>query len=188
MVGSGARPYQMAKMGGIGGRGLEMSREKPDRAALTAANTVVAAALASALPAGLWGRRGRGKPRLKLVQWLGAFPRPTTSDISPLFVFFTVANAGETEATIAELWVEPRGGSLMAIQGMEGERDLPCTLAPGQETRFWVRAKGLARALDEGGYGGRRPKVKLVVVDSLGDRHEKRFGFRVDQYLALKDE
>jgi hypothetical protein len=30
--------------------------------------------------------------------------------------------------------------------------------------------------------------VKLVVVDGSGERHEKRFRFRVDEYLALKDE
>jgi len=30
--------------------------------------------------------------------------------------------------------------------------------------------------------------VKLVVVGASGDRYEKRFRFRVDEYLVLKDE
>jgi hypothetical protein len=37
------------------------------------------------------------------------------------------------------------------------------------------------------GHGG-RPRVRLVVEDASGNRREKAFRFRVDEYLELKDE
>jgi hypothetical protein len=136
--------------------------------------------------AGLWSRRRHEKPQLELAQSLGAFPRPG-GDISPLFIFFTVANVGESDTTIAELRVESKGGSPVPFGKLKGEKYLPYTLTSGEETRFWVRAKELARALKDEGYNG-RPRVKLVVVGASGDRYEKRFRFRVDEYLELKDE
>jgi len=104
-----------------------------------------------------------------------------------LFTFFTVVNVGERDITIVELRVEPKGGSPVPFGKLKGEKYLPYTLTSGEETRFWVRAKELARALKDEGYDG-RPRVKLVVVGASGDRYEKRFRFRVDECLALKDE
>ena len=138
---------------------------------------------------GPWPRqRRRGeKPRLRLAQSLGAFPRPG-GDISPLFVFFTVSNAGEGDATVARLYVEPKDGCpLSGVNLLGGEGELPHAVAPGETARFQVRARELARVLKNEGHGG-RPRVKLVVVDASGARHEHRFRFRVDEYLALKDE
>jgi hypothetical protein len=137
---------------------------------------------------GSWLRRRRGGARLRLAQSLGAFTRPEEQDISPLYVFFEVHNAGKNDARISRLYVTPGGGSDPAYEGaFEGDHALPSTLGPGESARFYVKAKTLARALKDAGYGG-RPRVDLVVEDASGDAHNTAFRFRVDEYLSLKDE
>jgi hypothetical protein len=133
-----------------------------------------------------FGRRSKG-PRLELVQSLGAFPLPG-GDISPLFVVFEVGNTGDSAVELRRLYVRLRGGELLDLTDtMEGERELPFTLKPGERVRFWVRAKALSRRIRDAGYGG-RPRVELVVEDALRNTYEKRFRLRVDEYLSLKDE
>ena len=137
---------------------------------------------------GTWLRRRRSRPRLRIAQSLGAFTLPKESDISPLFVFFEMANLGQDDVEICRLYVTPKGYRRAVFEGpREGDRGLPCTLGPGEAIRFWVRAKTLAKGLKEAGCGG-RPRVKLVAEDGVGNGHEKDFGFRVDEYLWLKDE
>ena len=52
-----------------------------------------------------------------------------------------------------------------------------------------VLDQGKAPGREPGGGGiGGMPRVSLVVEDALGNRHEKTFRFRVDEYLRLKDE
>ncbi len=75
----------------------------------------------------------------------------------------------------------------MDLAGDLLEGNLPQDLAPGTAARFRVRAKALAARIRDGGQTG-RPRVKLVVEDAGGNEHTKRFRFRVDEYLALKDE
>ena len=128
-----------------------------------------------------------GVPRLNLGQSLGAFPRPG-GDISPLFVLFDVTNAGEEEVEITRLYVRAGKDFDRSLnENLGGEKPLPVVLAAGEGTRFWFRAKVLAGALKNSGYGG-RPKVRLVVADTSGNECSKSFRFRVDDYLALKDE
>ncbi|MEW6636525.1 MAG: hypothetical protein AB1425_06885 [Actinomycetota bacterium] len=111
-----------------------------------------------------------GRRRLKLGQSLGAFRSPDNEDISPLYVFFEVANEGREPIELSRLYVTPKGErSPMAEVEMEGERPLPLSLAPGETTRFWVRAKTLARELKEAGHGG-RPRLVLVAEDGGGGR------------------
>jgi hypothetical protein len=136
---------------------------------------------------GSWLRGRRGGARLRLAQSLGAFARPEGNDISPLYVFFDVHNAGEDGVDISRLYVMPKGGPPAYERAFEGDLILPSTLSPGESARFWVRAKILARALEAAGYGG-RPRVDLVVEDASGKAHRTRFRFRVDEYLSLKDE
>ena len=125
---------------------------------------------------------------MTIAQSLGAFTRPEEHDISPLYVFFDVRNAGEIGVEISRLYVMPKGGAGPAYEGaFEGDLSLPFTLGPGESARLWVRAKTLARALEGAGYGG-RPRVDLVVEDTSGDAHRTGFRFRVDEYLNLKDE
>jgi hypothetical protein len=125
---------------------------------------------------------------LRLTQSLAAFALPGEGDISPLYVFFGVANLGRNDAEVRRLYVRSSGDPQPVYEGpFEGERGLPCTLYPGEAVRFWVRAKALARALKEAGYSG-RPRVRLVAEDGAGNGHRKGFWFRVDEYLALKDE
>jgi hypothetical protein len=125
---------------------------------------------------------------LRLGQSLGAFTRPEEQDISPLYVFFDVRNDGETGVMISRLYVAPKGDERPTYEGpFEGDHTLPRTLGPGESARFWVRAKVLARALADAGYGG-RPRVDVVVEDDSGDAHRTGFRFRVDEYLSLKDE
>jgi hypothetical protein len=125
---------------------------------------------------------------VRLGQSLGAFTRPEERDISPLYVFFDVRNDGETGVEVSHLYVAPKGDERPAYEGpFEGDHTLPCSLGPGESARFWVRAKVLARALQDVGYGG-RPRVDLVVEDASGDAHRTGFRFRVDEYLSLKDE
>lgn len=137
---------------------------------------------------GSWLRRRRGGARLGLGQSLGAFTRPEEHDISPLYVFFDVRNDGDDYVEVSRLYVTPKGGARPAYEGaFEGDLGLPCTLGPGESARFWVRAKTLAKALEDAGHGG-RPRVDLVVEDASGDAHRTSFRFRVDEYLSLKDE
>lgn len=117
---------------------------------------------------------------------LGAFRKPD-GDISPLFVFFEVANEGEGAVELTSLRVAPKAdeGSVADAE-IEGE-NLPFSISPRESSRFRVRAKSLARAMKDAGHGG-APKVRLVVEDGRGNEHSKTFKFRVDEYLELKDE
>ncbi len=136
---------------------------------------------------GSWFGRGSSS-RLRLQWSLGAYADRRSGDISPLYVFFDVRNAGETEAEVVRLLVELKGGRRLDLAGiLEGEQGLPSVLAPGQTARFPVRAKALASRIRDEGHTG-RPRVKLIAEDALGDDHAKRFRFRVDEYLSLKDE
>lgn len=135
-----------------------------------------------------WLRRMRGGARLRLAQSLGAFRLPEEGDISPLYVFFDVENAGREDVEIARFYVAPKGDPRPVYEGpFETQWTLPGTLRPGEKARFWIRAKTLARALKDAGYGG-RPRVELAAEDDSGDVHRTAFKFRVDEYLALKDE
>jgi hypothetical protein len=130
---------------------------------------------------------GGGGPDLRLSQSLGAFAGPG-GDISPLHVFFEVTNDGSGEVEVVRVYVAAKGDARPVYEGpFDGNHALPFTLAPGESSRFHARAKALAGALKEVGQGG-RPRVRLVVEDASGNRREKAFKFRVDEYLELKDE
>ena len=137
-----------------------------------------------------WLRRafgGGGGPNLRLSQSLGAFAGPG-GDISPLHVFFEVTNADSEEVKIVRVYVAAKGDTRTVYEGpFGGDHALPFTLAPGESSRFHARAKALASDLKDAGHGG-RPRVRLVVEDASGNRREKAFRFRVDEYLELKDE
>lgn len=129
---------------------------------------------------------GRGdRPRLKVDQSLGAFPR-AGGDISPLFVIFRTENRGPEGVEVTGLSIELAGGRLDLADGLGGERELPCRLQPGEAAAFWTGARGLAEALAQEGYGG-RPRLRLLVSDGLGGEHPRSFRFRVGEYLDLKD-
>ena len=128
--------------------------------------------------------RGSGSD-LRLSQSLGAFAGPEGS-ISPLYVFFEATNTGAQEVEVARVYVSAKGGPVHE-EFSGGDHTLPVTLAPGTSVRFQTRARALAGDLKEAGYEG-RPRVRLVVEDAHGNRREKSFKFRVDEYLRLKDE
>lgn len=137
-----------------------------------------------------WLRRafgGSGGPDLRLSQSLGAFAGPE-GNISPLHVFFEVTNAGADAVEVARVYVSAKGDPGPVYEGpFGGDHALPFTLASGESSRFHARAKALAGDLKEAGHDG-RPRVSLVVEDASGNRSEKTFRFRVDEYLLLKDE
>ncbi|QIN81906.1 hypothetical protein GBA63_04060 [Rubrobacter tropicus] len=129
----------------------------------------------------------RDGPNLRLSQSLGAFAGPG-GDISPLHVFFGVTNAGKEEVEIVSVYVSAKGEPGPVYEGpFGGDHALPFILTPGESSRFHTRAKALAKDLKEAGYEG-RPRIFLVVEDARGNRREKSFKFRVDDYLRLKDE
>jgi hypothetical protein len=131
---------------------------------------------------------GGSPERLEISQALGAFARPGEGDISPLHVFFEVANVGDEAVEITTLFVAPKGSSRPVHEGpFGGDGPLPLVLPPGGSARFHTHARSLAQDLREAGHGG-RPKVRLVVEDASEERFEKAFRFRVDEYLRLKDE
>ena len=137
-----------------------------------------------------WLRRafgGSGGSGLRLAQSLGAFSHPERG-ISPLHVFFEVTNTGDKEVEVVRIFVAAKGSPEAVHEGGFGaDHALPLRLAPGASARFHTRARALAGDLKSAGHGG-RPRVNLVVEDALGNRVEKAFRFRVDEYLALKDE
>lgn len=135
--------------------------------------------------------RGGGGPRLELGQSLGAFARPD-GGISPLFVFFEVANVGEEAASVAAVRVSRKGDPDTVLAdardgSLEGDLSFPHTLAPGESARFRVPAKILAHKVRAAGCGG-RPKLKVIVQEAGGTVYGESFRFRVEEYLRLKDE
>lgn len=135
-----------------------------------------------------WFRRAsgrRGEPDLRLSQSLGAFAGPD-GGISPLYVFFEVTNTGAEEVGVTRVYVSAKGGPVHE-GGIGGDHTPPFTLGPGASARLHTRARALAKNLKEAGHGG-RPRIRLVVEDAYGNRREKPFKFRVDEYLRLKDE
>jgi hypothetical protein len=126
-------------------------------------------------------------PGLRLSQSLGAFAGPG-GDISPLHVFFEVSNTGKEVVEISRVYVSAKGVPAPIYEGPFGaDLPLPLNLAPGESVRFHARAKALAGGLKDAGYGG-RPRVLFVVESADGGRSDEAFGFRVDEYLNLKDE
>lgn len=134
----------------------------------------------------LRGALGGDGPRLVLSQSLGAFPRPE-GDISPLYVFFEVTNAGREGVEIVRANVGVKGGARPVYEGPFLGGPLPNKLEPGESLRIWTRAKVLAWHLKRAGHGG-RPRALLAVEDIDGNHSAKAFRFRVDEYLRLKDE
>ncbi|HEX2729154.1 MAG TPA: hypothetical protein VHM16_05320 [Rubrobacteraceae bacterium] len=135
--------------------------------------------------------RSAGGPRLELGQSLGAFAS-ADGDISLLFVFIEVANVGEEAAAVAAVRISPKGDpdTVLADAGegsLEGEPHLPHTLAPGETSRLQVPAKALAGRAKDAGHGG-RPRLEVIVEEADGTVYRKSFGFRVDEYLRLKDQ
>ena len=130
---------------------------------------------------------GNKGPRLKLAQSLGAFTRPDQGDISPLYVFLDVENEGRESIEIARIQISTKDGFPAHPEPLEGERSLPIMLEPGGSIRVWTRAKPMAQTLDRAGYVG-KPRLCLVVEDGAGNLYEKRFAFRAEEYLRLKDE
>jgi len=129
--------------------------------------------------------RGEG-PRLRISQSLGAFRLPG-GDVSPLYVLFTVSNPGPETVTLAGARVLPSRGDGPVVPLAEGDRSMPGSLEPGESAKLWVRAKVLAKAMEDAGYGG-RPRLVFVVEEDRGALHRKTFPFRVDEYLRLKDD
>lgn len=135
--------------------------------------------------------RGGGGPRLELGQSLGAFARPD-GGISPLFVFFELANVGEEAASVAAVRVSQKADPDTVLAdardgSLEGDLHLPHTLASGEAARFRVPAKVLARKARAAGCGG-RPKLEVIVQEAGGTIYRESFRFRVEEYLRLKDE
>lgn len=126
------------------------------------------------------------KPRLALGQSPGAFTLPD-GGISPLYLILEVANRGDSEVEIRELYVSPKSGSRIDQAALEGDRSLPFVLEADGNARFWIRAKTLASSFKEAGYDG-NPRANIVVEDEFGNVHEKSFKFPVDKYLGLKDD
>ncbi len=130
---------------------------------------------------------GGGGSDLRLSQSLGAFAGPG-GDISPLHVFFEATNAGSEAVEVVRVFVAAKGDARPVYGGpFGGDHALPFTLAPGESSHFHARAKALAGTLKRAGHGG-RARARLVVEDASGNRREKAFKFRVDEYLELKDE
>jgi len=100
---------------------------------------------------------------------------------------FTVRNVGHADVGLVGVEVRPAGEGEPSVPVPEGDRPLPGPLPPGESARFWIQAKVLAGAMKAAGHGG-RPRLVLVVEDDLGGVHREAFGFRVDEYLRLKDE
>lgn len=126
-----------------------------------------------------------GLSPLKLSQSLGAYPL-SSGDISPLYVFLGVENSGLKGVEITSVRVVPKGEDLALSEGdIEGE--VPVRLAAGESVRFEVLAKTLAGASREAGHPG-TPKLSFIVTDGEGNEHRHDFRFRVDEYLALKDD
>lgn len=130
----------------------------------------------------LFSGRGSG---LELSQSLGAFPLPG-GGISPLHVVFTVTNAGRGATSLDRAYVTAESDGAPTVPLPEGDRALPATLGPGETAKLWLRAKPLARSMKEAGIGG-RPRLRFVVEGDSGV-HGLTFGFKVDEYLRLKDE
>lgn len=114
--------------------------------------------------------RGGSVPRLELGQSLGAFARQD-GGISPLFVFFEVANVSEESISVAAVRVSPKGVAGTALSDARDgslEGDLPPrTLKPGESARFRVLAKTLAGTARDAGYGG-RPRLEIVAEELAG--------------------
>ena len=131
----------------------------------------------------------RGEARLKLEQSLGAFSTGD-GDVSPLYVLFSVSNAGRNEALAEKAYVLAGGGdAALDLTGeLEGDGGgLPCQIQADETATLWMRAKALAGRLRDAGHTG-TPKLKLLVVDSGGGEHTTTFRLRVGEYLRLKDE
>jgi hypothetical protein len=126
-----------------------------------------------------------GSSPVRLSQSLGAYPLPN-GDISPLYVLFGVENTGGEGIEITSVRVSPKGEDI-SLAGDEIEGEVPVRLAAGESARFEVRAKTLAGAARNAGHEG-TPKLSFVATDGEGREHRRDFSFRVDEYLALKDE
>jgi hypothetical protein len=66
-----------------------------------------------------------------------------------------VANVDESDATIVELHVKPKGDRPVPFDNkFKGKKDLLYNLTSGEKLRCWVRDKELARSPKDDGHDG----------------------------------
>lgn len=125
------------------------------------------AAVAALLLAGLslYLRQRDNRPRLQLEGGLSFMPG------QPTMASFSVTNPGRVDVTIANILFVFDDGREMAFPNLQGERGIPCRIAPGEVVRFWNPLDGVQSGAKRAGYSG-VVEVVPVVVDGLGNRYE----------------
>jgi len=127
------------------------------------AGTAVLALMVAGLS--LYLRQRDNRPSLRIVGSMGFMPE------MPMMMAFSVTNNGRVDATIANILLVFDDGREMALPGLQGERDIPCRIAPGEVVRFWNPFSGVQGEARKAGYSG-FVNVAAAVVDGLGNRYE----------------
>jgi hypothetical protein len=113
----------------------------------------------------LYLRERDNRPRLEIDGGMAYMPN------LPPMASFTVRNTGRVDVTITSVMFVMEDGHDMAFPGLQGERSIPCRIAPGDVVRFWNPLEGVQSGALKAGYSG-VVEVIPVVVDGLGNRYE----------------
>jgi hypothetical protein len=94
-------------------------------------------------------------------------------ELSEQMLFFTVTNAGSSTAYIAGIKIPLGKHGNMFFHGMQGERAIPCPIAPGTSLKFWTELDGLEAALRGKGISGGH-SIRAIVTDGTGDEYRSK--------------
>ncbi len=128
-------------------------------------NAVTAVLALSLAGLSLYLRERDNRPSLKIDGGLAFMPD------RPAMASFTVTNTGRVDVTIKSIMLVMADGHDMAFPGLQGERSIPCRIAPGDVVRFWNPLEGVQSGARKAGYSG-LVDVTPVVVDGLGKRYK----------------
>lgn len=107
-------------------------------------------------------------PGLQVNLAFGALTYDGPPYVGDQMLIFTVANPGERATQLTGIRVPLENGSNMVFPCLEGEKRLPCMIAPGTNSKFWVNLADVEASMRSRAYSG-SAKIHAIASDALGN-------------------
>ncbi|MFW6047618.1 MAG: hypothetical protein ACOCP4_07540 [Candidatus Woesearchaeota archaeon] len=113
------------------------------------------------------------KPKLKISADPGILPHIGSQG----FVIFTIINNKEVRNYVHGIEAKINNTKL-AFPFLQGEKKIPCSIDPNEQTRFWTPLKDLQEILRERGYNGDH-KIIFIVKDGAGKQYKTKTQIKI---------
>jgi hypothetical protein len=107
-------------------------------------------------------------PALRISLAFGALGYDRPPSLSDQMLFFTVANPSDRPVQLTGIRLPLKNGANMVFPYLEGERQLPCMIEPGTNSKCWVKLSDVEASIRSRGYIG-SVTVHAVASDALGN-------------------